>query len=197
MRFGEAILSGYRNFAVFSGRATVPEYWHLARFSQVASFILVAAILFYVFTATSHWMDRMDAVSKGEATAVTFPPLLNGSIWLLAAIPVAIQFPLLACGFRRLHDTGRSGWHYLLPLIIALTILAALYLLFVPPEIPPFQAFLVLFTPIWIFEPRMLLGLAVFVALMLFLRNNLYRKLREPSHPGANRFGPNPNEVQP
>jgi uncharacterized membrane protein YhaH (DUF805 family) len=197
MRFGQAIISGYRNFAVFSGRATVPEYWYLSRFIRVVNFVLVTAIVFYVFTVTSNWMDNMGAISKGEVAEVTHPPLLEGSIWLLAAIPFLVQFPLFACGVRRLHDTGRAGWNLFLPAAVGLTILTTLYILFVPREVPPFQAFLLLFTPIWFFEPRLLLGLAAFVAVMLFFQRNLHRKLREPSQPSLNPYGPPPSEVTP
>jgi uncharacterized membrane protein YhaH (DUF805 family) len=139
----------------------------------------------------------MASLSEGQAIAVTQPPLLNGSIWLLAAIPLVVSIPLAACAVRRLHDTGRSGWHYLVPSAVALTLLTTAYLLIVPRDIPPFQAFLLLFTPIWFFEPRLLLGVAAFVAVMAMIRHNLHRKLRDPSQPGPNRYGPNPNEVSP
>ncbi len=194
MRFGQAVISGYRNFANLSGRAGVDEYWYLARFTQVATYLLVVAIVFVVVRAQSEWMRSMAELSNGGSAAAQ-PPSFAFIGAIVFGTALALSVPRWTCGVRRLHDTGRPGWHYTVPAIVALSVLAAAYAVFAPAGANPFQVFVVLFTPIWIYEPQLALGLVAFAVLVIWMRKGLNRKLHEPSQPGPNRYGPPPSEV--
>lgn len=91
---GQAISSCFSNYAKFTGRACRAEYWYFTLFNFIVSFALSL-----IFSALS--------LSSGNAS-LTFIPYL----WTLA-----IFLPSLSVSFRRLHDTGRSGWNILLALI--------------------------------------------------------------------------------
>ncbi len=73
-----------RNYAKFDGRAHRTEYWMFVLFNFV--FGLVAALI-----------DRLFDIQF-------FNPLYG----------LAVLIPSLAVLFRRLHDTGRSGWWWLI-----------------------------------------------------------------------------------
>jgi uncharacterized membrane protein YhaH (DUF805 family) len=78
-------LTVLKKYAVFSGRARRREYWMFILFHLV-----IAAVLLTV--------DR-----------VLFDQPILTLIYLVAMI-----VPTVAVVVRRLHDTGRSGWWYLL-----------------------------------------------------------------------------------
>lgn len=85
MGFAEAVKSGLSQYAGFSGRARRSEYWWFQLF-----FLLVLAVA-----------AGVDAAVGTEAV-------------LFAVAFLALMLPTLAVSVRRLHDTGRSGWFYLL-----------------------------------------------------------------------------------
>ena len=87
--FGDAVMTFFRKYAVFSGRATRKEYWYVILFNFVVSmaFGLLASIA---------------------------PDL--GSI-LSSVYSLAIIIPGLALFTRRMHDIGKSGWCWLWSLV--------------------------------------------------------------------------------
>lgn len=92
MSFTESIAACMSKYAMFSGRASRSEYWW-----------------FYLFTVLLGWFASM-------VGAVVLGPML-GSFFSLA-VSIALMIPALAVFTRRLHDTGRSGWWWLLSLTI-------------------------------------------------------------------------------
>ena len=104
-----------KDYAKFDGRSRRAEYWQFLLFYVIAGFVL----------------GGVDAVIGAGGT-------------LSGLFALGMLIPTLAVLVRRLHDTNRSGWWFLL-------------------------AFLPVIGQIWLF-----------VLLVL------------DSHPGANRFGPNP-----
>jgi uncharacterized membrane protein YhaH (DUF805 family) len=80
-----------KKYAVFSGRAARPEFWWFVLFNIIIS----AAINLVVSAVAGH--------SAGQAV---------GEIYSLAVL-----LPSLGVGIRRLHDTNRTGWWYLLVFI--------------------------------------------------------------------------------
>jgi uncharacterized membrane protein YhaH (DUF805 family) len=80
-----------RKYAVFSGRAARPEFWWFVLFNIIVS----AAINLVVGAIAGH--------SAGQAV---------GELYSLAVL-----LPSLGVGIRRLHDTNRTGWWYLLVFI--------------------------------------------------------------------------------
>ena len=96
-------LAVLKKYATFSGRATRSEYWYFALFSAIISLVLIL-------------LDKM----TGTYSAETSMGALNGLYSL------AVMIPSVAVTVRRLHDTGHSGWWFLLafiPLIGALVLL--------------------------------------------------------------------------
>lgn len=76
-----AILSGFRNYANFEGRASRSEYWWF--------YLFFVVLLLAIFVVSVAWL----------------PPLLT--FWV--AYLVAMAPPLWAVTVRRLHDLDRSG----------------------------------------------------------------------------------------
>ena len=87
-------LGGYKKYADFSGRATRQEFWFFTFFFLIAFALLLTA---EITIATATPFD-------------TYTTLVG--LYMLASI-----FPILAVTVRRLHDTDRSGWWYLLNFI--------------------------------------------------------------------------------
>lgn len=89
MSFGEAVASGFANYATFSGRASRSEFWLWVLFA------IGGAILANIV----------------DAAIFVYHPGLSplNSIFTLVAL-----LPTFALGARRLHDVGCSGWWLLL-----------------------------------------------------------------------------------
>jgi uncharacterized membrane protein YhaH (DUF805 family) len=99
MRFDEAIVSGFRNYLGFSGRAPRSEYWYWYLFT----FLVGLVTLF------------LDSVLVPDNDLSPFN--------LIASL--ALLLPSIAMGFRRLHDIDRTAWWVLL----AFTIIGAILLI--------------------------------------------------------------------
>ena len=83
-----------KKYACFSGRARRQEYWMFVLFNIIACIIVgvISGVL----------------VSVTNVTAFAY----LGTIYSLAVL-----IPGFAVLFRRLHDTGRSGWWWLIGFI--------------------------------------------------------------------------------
>jgi uncharacterized membrane protein YhaH (DUF805 family) len=81
-------------YAVFSGRARRKEFWYFALFNTIISIVLV-----------------LIDFESGNLDPETGLGLLQG-IYMLA-----ILLPLISVSVRRLHDTGRSGWWFLVSFV--------------------------------------------------------------------------------
>jgi uncharacterized membrane protein YhaH (DUF805 family) len=87
MGFGDAVKTCFSKYVEFSGRASRPEYW----------WFFLSYILVYIVTL-----------------------IIGGAIEVPALVVIAALayfLPLLSAAVRRLHDTGRSGWWYLIGLV--------------------------------------------------------------------------------
>nr|WP_309883154.1 DUF805 domain-containing protein [Caballeronia sp. LZ029] len=73
---------------MFGGRARRKEYWFFALFVSIFTFVV-------------GFIEGLLGLGDAPST------LLN----------LAFVLPSIAAGVRRLHDTGRSGWWLLLPLV--------------------------------------------------------------------------------
>jgi len=91
-------------YAVFEGRARRKEYWFFILFN-----ILISSVL-----GTADWIMGTFNPQTGVG--------LFGGLYM-----IAILIPGLAVTVRRLHDTGRSGWWFLITLIPLLGGLVLLY----------------------------------------------------------------------
>lgn len=84
----EWYLKVLQNYVGFSGRARRKEYWMFVLFNFIAGIVL----------------GIIEAI-------IGLPGILSGLYSL------AILIPSLALVFRRLHDTGKSGWWILISLV--------------------------------------------------------------------------------
>ncbi|MGZ5043669.1 MAG: DUF805 domain-containing protein [Methylobacter sp.] len=83
-----------KKYAVFNGRARRKEYWYFLLISTVISIVLVL-------------IDSVIGTLSEEA-----------GIGLLSGIySLAVLIPGISVAIRRLHDTDRSGWWFLIALI--------------------------------------------------------------------------------
>jgi uncharacterized membrane protein YhaH (DUF805 family) len=99
MGFGEAVASCFSNYANFSGRATRSEYWFFRLFVVL------------VFFGSLFVVGLIGAATGSPDSASAIAQVLT---LLLVLFWIAILIPDLAVSVRRLHDTNRSGWWYLL-----------------------------------------------------------------------------------
>ncbi len=89
-----------KEYAVFSGRARRKEYW---MFTLINLIVYIA-----IFLVIGMINDSLSEI-------------------ILGLYALAIIIPALAVTFRRLHDTGRSGWWLLIGLIPFIGSLILLY----------------------------------------------------------------------
>ena len=88
------------NYANFNGRARRKEYW---MYTLILTVLLIAlmAIMF-------------SALSLSDETRIETGPSGYLTVLLLFVFLVVHFIPSLALTVRRLHDTGKSGWWYLI-----------------------------------------------------------------------------------
>ncbi len=86
-------------YAEFTGRSRRSEYWY---------FVLGNLLVYLALAAVGGLLGAL--VGGGEVAMY----LMFGLIGLFG---LAIFVPSLAVAIRRLHDTGRSGWWYLIVLV--------------------------------------------------------------------------------
>ena len=177
MTLSESVRTCLRRYATFSGRAPRSEYWWFALFVLLVSLVLsiVDAALFGTGTAE---------VDASPAQPIT-------GLWQLATL-----IPLLAAGWRRMHDTGRPGWFVLLPMLAAV---GGLFFLLVgiggfglAERAGADRGILAQLAAILGGTGMLALVIAQIVLSLLLLW-----WLTRPSEPAANAYGPPPHEVHP
>ncbi|WP_139980194.1 DUF805 domain-containing protein [Nocardioides litoris] len=97
MTFKDSIRTVLGKYVDFSGRARRSEYWWWA---------LAVAIVYVPLYILSIALTASGSDVAGGAVGVVF---------LLVAL--GLFLPTLAAAVRRLHDTGRSGWWYLISFV--------------------------------------------------------------------------------
>ena len=160
MNMIEAVQSCLKKYVGFSGRARRSEYWYWV----LATFII--AVILAIIEAV------LGLSTEGDG------PLSN-------LFNLAIFLPGLAVSFRRLHDTGRSGWwiggFYLGLLIFGIIIALIIGVDYASGDFDNIDGFGFIL---------ILLILAVFAyAIMLLVF------MCQDSHDGPNKYGPNPKNI--
>jgi len=107
MGFGTAVKTCFSKYLTFSGRARRPEYWWFFLFIVLGSVIATV----------------VDGVIFGFGTAAERATQVVSPIFSLATF-----LPVLAAGWRRMHDTGRPGWYLLIPLAVSVVMILGLLL---------------------------------------------------------------------
>jgi uncharacterized membrane protein YhaH (DUF805 family) len=100
MSFTEAVKTVFSKYATFSGRARRSEYWWWWLFVAVVAVVLSL-------------IDNAIGLHISDATIMGLQ--VSGLLTLIFGLVTLI--PGIAVTFRRLHDTGRSGWWWLLSLL--------------------------------------------------------------------------------
>lgn len=139
-------------YAAFTGRASRAEYWWYG-----LAIIIVAIVLSVIenILGLSHMIG------------------MYGPLSLLLMVGTFV--PSLAAGMRRLHDTGRSSWWILLPIVPYALALGLGGQAMVAGQMSAGAGIAMI---------MLLLGLVAAIVLLVFLVL--------PSTPGENRYGPNP-----
>lgn len=101
MSLGDAITTCFRKYAVFSGRATRPEYWYFVLFMYL---LWIPLFIWFFSTASLATWDSESDFPAGLAAVFLM-------VWL------ALLLPAWAVTVRRLHDSGHSGWFILITLV--------------------------------------------------------------------------------
>jgi uncharacterized membrane protein YhaH (DUF805 family) len=165
----EAVKTCYSKYFTFSGRARRSEYWWFFLFVIVAG-VVASVIDGLVFGPT---VETMTLTTDGGATATATD---YGSGPIASVVGLVNFIPLLAVGWRRMHDTGRSGLLYILPTLVVIGGIAISIL--VASIAPGRGGFAIL---------PLLAIVASFVAFLVVIW-----WLTRPSDPGPNAYGPEP-----
>jgi len=109
MGFVEAVKTCFRKYVTFSGRASRPEYWYFVLFTVLGN------------VATSVADAAVFSVPLAQAD-----PEFQSNGPLAAIFSLIIFLPALAAGWRRMHDSGRSGLYLIYPVIVAIGVFSFL-----------------------------------------------------------------------
>ncbi len=170
MSFTEAIKTCLSKYVTFEGRARRSEYWWFFLF--VLLVVLVASLI--------------DSALFGVDPETGQPGRL-----LVPLAQLALFLPMLAAGWRRMHDTDRRGILLLLPMLVSFVIMLIMTLgiLGAGAMMRAGQ------TPEQMMQPTMLLGAGVLMVLwfvQIVLAILMLWWLTRPSDPGTNEYGPPP-----
>ncbi|MFT7594816.1 MAG: uncharacterized membrane protein YhaH (DUF805 family) [Paracoccaceae bacterium] len=180
MGFSKAIRTCLRKYINFSGRASRSEYWYFFLFIVLAN-LIAGAIDWQMFTSVT-------TITTDTTTSITAQS--NNPVQGL--IGLAVFLPHLAVAWRRMHDSGRSGFYALLPMLLMAG--AAAVLVFGVGIADLFAGggrFDILFTRLT------LLTIIPTMLILMFSPLLVLWWLTRQSLPGTNSYGPNPQEVTP
>ena len=101
-------------YAQFTGRASRSEFWYFILFYAILSFVisLLDSVLGTNYTYEVISAGALPAADGQIAAAVT-----QKVGYLSIIFSLAMLIPSMAISIRRLHDTGKSGWWFLLVVI--------------------------------------------------------------------------------
>jgi uncharacterized membrane protein YhaH (DUF805 family) len=96
MTFGNAVSACFAKYAIFEGRASRSEFWW-----------------FYLANILAAWLATL-AFSHPLSLSNSDDEAMFAASWMQIIVSAVFFIPTLAVSARRLHDTNRSGWWYLL-----------------------------------------------------------------------------------
>lgn len=107
-----AIRTCLRKYVTFRGRAARPEFWWFFLFVLVGN-ALTGALDGALFGTDALALETGEGSFRASATQ-------SGPFGLIFALGTLL--PLIAVGWRRMQDTGRSGLHLFYPVIVMIGI---------------------------------------------------------------------------
>ena len=191
MTLKDATTICFQKYATFSGRAGRQEFWKFILFLLIVNVILVV-INSLIFGPTVTEGVRYTISSNGAQSTQAFRNVTYTGGWFATIFSLVTFLPLLAVTWRRLHDRNRAGWWALVPYALLAAMIAVWFLTGEPVS---FGTNTVTGDPVTAIMPSsiaplLILGLCAFAAFV-----SVFISMCRASVPGANRFGPNPNEV--
>jgi len=174
MGMRDAIRTCLGKYATFSGRASRPEYWWFVLFLVLGS--ISAAMLDGALFGGS-----VTEIAPGQFEARSEGPI--GAIFALGMV-----LPALAAGWRRMHDTGRSGLYLFYPLIVMTGVTSFIALVSGLDALARGDIGAILAGASGLVVAGGLFVLFISPLIVIWW-------LTRPSVPGPNRYGPNPHEV--
>ncbi|MDJ0995353.1 MAG: DUF805 domain-containing protein [Dinoroseobacter sp.] len=176
MSFTQSIRTCFSKYVTFSGRASRPEYWYFFLFVFVGG-MLATLLDVRLFPGSVEVVETAEDEHAGN-NAVS-----SGPLSLLFSLVTFL--PLLAAGWRRMHDSGRSGLHLVYPLIVMIgTATFAAFGLGLAESFGETGTLLSAITAVILFFA--LLVLIVSPLLVLWW-------LSRPTQAGVNQYGPDPH----
>jgi uncharacterized membrane protein YhaH (DUF805 family) len=97
VNFSQAIVSDFKRYVDFNGRSARSEYWW---------WVLLTFGIGFVF-------GLLEVIVGGQNS-----PMYGAVVGLSYLANLGLFLPSLAVAVRRLHDTNRSGWWYLIAFTI-------------------------------------------------------------------------------
>lgn len=157
----------FKRYADFSGRSRRMEFW---------MWVLLQIIVYFVFWILMFAVGG-SAIMSGDPTALaagTGGIMIIGLLYLVYALAALI--PNIAVSVRRLHDTNRTGWWILAPLVPYVVMFLAMGMVASSPDMAGVAGILV-----------MVSGIAVLVLAVVLLVFYLLEGTK-----GPNKYGPDP-----
>ena len=114
--FGDAVRRAFAGWKDYSGRATVAEYWWFYLFQMVVFLVPYVILLVLLAVAVPASTTTGSSTSTAEPNGALVAALVVFTILfvLLAIVLFLVHLPL---AIRRLHDTDREGWWYLISFV--------------------------------------------------------------------------------
>ncbi|HEU0182722.1 MAG TPA: DUF805 domain-containing protein, partial [Agromyces mariniharenae] len=105
--FVQAVSRFFRKYATFSGRASRSEFWW--------AYLVYAAVYLAIYIPAA-------GAAESSVTVTADGQIAYGAgywtMWGIGAVAwLATIVPFLALVWRRLHDTNRPGWYYLIGIV--------------------------------------------------------------------------------
>lgn len=112
MGFSDAVKTFYKRFVDFSGRSSRSEYW----WAQLYMWGVVIALVGIAINLAGGF-EAFDAIMESGAD---MPGGVAICFLLIGLFVLSCFIPALALTVRRFHDHDRSGWWYVLVMILSI-----------------------------------------------------------------------------
>ena len=103
MNFFDSVISVFKNYLNFSGRATRSEFW----------WFLFFCILLYMLTFSFNGKEFSEVLSNTDLRKGNPSVLVEQFIQSWFGVAILVTFiPSITVAVRRFHDLGMTGWWY-------------------------------------------------------------------------------------
>lgn len=188
----EAAKICFQKFFVFTGRASIREFWKFVLFTFIGSLVCVV-IDGALFGPSIENEVKLSLDTSGARTQTVVQVAQYNGGWIGSIFGLICLVPFVAAGWRRMHDVGRPGW--LMVLIPAVGLAVGYAIIFwnshlVPVDLSGIQG--APETPLEISVPSsptlFLIGWST--AFLSFIVSIVLLSLNPT--PGPNKYGPEP-----